>query len=338
MEEASLWRKAEGGRADCLLCSHRCKVAPGKRGVCGVRENREGTLYSLNYGRLISRAVDPIEKKPLYHFLPGTTSYSIATVGCNFRCRFCQNWQISQHRPRETFPGERASPEDVVRDAARRGCASIAYTYTEPTIFWEFARDTGRLAHGRGIANVFVTNGYQTPEAVEAMTGVIDAANVDLKAFTDDFYRELCGARLGPVLESIPAMRAAGIHVEVTTLVIPGRNDSEAELRKIASFVGGVSPDIAWHVSRFHPDYELTDAHWTPAESLERAVRAGREAGLRHVYVGNVASGETDTVCPSCGTVVIRRRGYATAVVALEGSTCAECGAALPVVRGLSRA
>jgi pyruvate formate lyase activating enzyme len=338
MKEASLWKKAEGGRADCFLCSHRCKVAPGKRGVCGVRENRDGTLLSLNYGRLISRAVDPIEKKPLYHFLPGTTSYSIATVGCNFRCGFCQNWQISQHRPARDFPGERASPEDVVRDAERRGCASIAYTYTEPTIFWEFARDTGRLAHERGIANVFVTNGYQTPGTVEAMTGVVDAANVDLKAFTDEFYRELCGARLGPVLESIPAMHAAGVHVEVTTLVIPGRNDSEEELRKIAGFVAGVSPDVPWHVSRFHPDYELTDADWTPAESLERAVRAGREAGLRYVYVGNVASGETDTACPSCGTAVIRRRGYATAVAALEGSKCAVCGSALPVVRALSGA
>ncbi len=229
MHEASLYEKLDNQRVSCFLCAHRCKIAEGKRGVCGVRENRAGILYSLTYGRLISRAVDPIEKKPMYHFLPGTASYSIATAGCNFRCDFCQNWSISQLRPGgDELPGADATPEEVVADADARGCASIAYTYTEPTIFFEFARDCARLAHEKGIANVFVTNGYQTPEAIEIMTGLIDAANVDLKSFSDDFYRKQCGARLDPVLEAIQAMHAAGILIEVTTLLIPEHRSHDA--------------------------------------------------------------------------------------------------------------
>jgi len=344
MREADLWTRAPDGRADCFLCAHRCKVASGRRGVCGVRENRDGTLITLTYGRLISRAVDPIEKKPLYHFLPGTTSYSVASAGCNLRCDFCQNWQISQVRARGPvgeggeLPGTDATPDEIALDAERTGCATIAYTYTEPTILFEFARDTALEARARGIANVFVTNGFMTPETVEAMTGVIDAANVDLKGFTEDFYRRFCGARLAPVLESIKALHAAGIHVEVTTLVIPGRNDSDAELSGIAEFVCGLSADVPWHVSAFRPDYKATGIERTPPETLGRAVSLGRAAGLRYVYTGNIGGGVTDTVCPSCGATVISRRGMSARVVGLDATEgarrgrCSACGEALPVV------
>ena len=341
MREAVLYERLEDEKVRCRLCAHRCAVAPGRRGLCGVRENRSGTLFSLVYGKLISSAVDPIEKKPLYHFLPGTRSYSIATIGCNFRCDFCQNWQISQHRPEaDDFPGTPATPAEVAASAARRRCATIAYTYTEPTIFWEFARDTAVEAHGRGLANVFVTNGYQTPETVEAMTGLIDAANVDVKAFTDEFYRANCGGRLAPVLEAVRLMHAAGIHVEITTLLIPGRNDSEEEVSKIAEFIAGLSPDVPWHVSRFHPQYKALDLDATPLSSLERAAAAGRKAGLRYVFVGNVSGADSDTVCPGCGARVLTRVGYTTEFAALEaadgGAKCARCGRGLAIVTGFA--
>ncbi len=345
MKEADLWSRAEGGRADCFLCAHRCKIARGRRGVCGVRENQGGTLVTLTYGRLISRAIDPIEKKPLYHFLPGTPSYSIATAGCNLRCDFCQNWQISQIRAGgpvgsggDHLPGEEATPEEVAADAERAGCATIAYTYTEPTIFFEFARDTSLAAHARGIANVFVTNGFMTPETVEAMKGVVDAANVDLKGFTEEFYGTFCGARLAPVLESIRAMHAAGIHVEVTTLVIPGRNDSEPELRGIAEFIAGLSPDVPWHVSAFHPNHKATELTPTPRATLERAVTLARESGLRYVYTGNISGGATDTECPKCGAAVVTRQGFSASVTGLDAPAgertgkCAACGEGIPIV------
>lgn len=342
MKQAALWEKSKAGdgAVACFLCAHRCKIAPGARGICGVRENRGGTLYTLTYGRLISRAVDPIEKKPLYHFLPGTPSYSIATAGCNLRCDFCQNWQISQLRANgdeAELPGEDATPAEVAEDAARSACASVAYTYTEPTIFFEFARDTCIEAHRRGIANVFVTNGFMTPETVEAMTGLVDAANVNLKSMSDDFYRKHCKARLGPVLESIKAMHAAGMHVEATTLVIPGRNDGDEELRSLAEFLAGVSTNIVWHVSRFHPDFHATDLDLTPADTLARAVELGREAGLRYVFTGNISGGPSDTLCPACGATVIARRGFRSETRKLRPAGdgrahCADCGFGLPVV------
>ena len=326
--EAMLWSRGEGDRAQCGLCSHRCSVAPGKRGVCGVRENREGVLYTLVYGRLIAEHLDPIEKKPLYHFQPGTSSYSIATPGCNFRCDFCQNWQISQVGNNiDKYPIVERSPEDVVKRALNTQSKSIAYTYTEPTIFMEFALDTARLAHEQGIANVFVTNGYQTREAVQAMTGLIDAANVDLKSFSDDFYRRNCKATLEPVLDTIQALHGAAVHVEVTTLVVPGGNDSTDELRKIADFLVGISADIVWHVSRFHPDYKATDAHSTPHEKIVEAVELGRKAGLKFVFAGNLPTADySDTVCPKCEQVVISRVGFSVRTLNLnENGSCGFC-------------
>jgi pyruvate formate lyase activating enzyme len=331
--EAALWKPADGGAVDCFLCAHRCHIAAGKRGICHVRENVGGRLQTLVYGRLVAQHVDPIEKKPLHHFLPGSTSYSIAAAGCNFQCGFCQNWEISQ-RPRKgggEIPGDEAAPEDVVAAAQRTGCASISYTYTEPTIFFEYARDTGRLARRAGLKNVFVTNGFMTPETVAETAGWLDAANVDLKAWQDEFYRKTCKGRLEPVKESIRRLREAGVHVEVTTLLVTGQNDAAEDLRGIAGFLASISPDLAWHVSRYHPDFEMTEPPPTPLETIEQAVRTGREAGLRYVYAGNVA-GSADTLCPSCGEAVVRRMGMTVLSTNLRGAACGKCGTALAIV------
>ncbi|RMG93083.1 MAG: AmmeMemoRadiSam system radical SAM enzyme [Candidatus Dadabacteria bacterium] len=335
VRQASLWEGVEGepGHARCRLCSHRCRIAPGRRGLCGVRENRDGTLFTLVYGRLVAANVDPIEKKPLFHVAPGSLSYSIATAGCNFRCLHCQNYSISQ-APREggSVPGRYVPAETVVREAVASGCASIAYTYTEPTIFFEYARECMTLAHGQGLLNVFVTNGYMTPECLDAADGLLDAANVDLKSMSDEFYRTVCGARLQPVLDTIRELARRGVWVEVTTLVIPGRNDAEAELREAARFLAGVSPEIPWHVTGFFPTYKLTDAPPTPASTLLRAWEIGREEGLRFVYTGNrPGRGGEDTVCPSCGETAVGRLGYALTRRNLTGDgRCGSCGARIP--------
>lgn len=323
-----LWEGVGEGRVRCNLCAHRCLVPPGGRGVCGVRENRDGTLYSLVYGRLVSQSLDPIEKKPLYHFLPGSLALSMATVGCNLRCDFCQNHAISQY-PREHrggIPGERVSAEDVVRAAAGAGAPVIASTYTEPTVFFEMSRDTGELARERGIRNVFVTNGYMTHETLDQSKAWLDGANVDLKAFSDDFYHRYCGGSLQPVLDSIKRMVELGIWVEVTTLVIPGRNDSDEELGWIAQFLAGISPDIPWHVSRFVPSYRAQDLPPTPLSTLLRARGIGRETGLRFVYLGNFPGQGEDTPCPSCGRIVIRRYGFQVLEDALVEGRCPDCG------------
>jgi len=331
--KADLWKRADGNAVECFLCAHRCHIEPGKRGVCGVRENRDGTLVTLVYGRLIAQHVDPIEKKPLFHFLPGTTAYSIATAGCNFQCDFCQNWQISQW-PRLSpgqMPGKTVEPADVVAEAQRCGCASISYTYTEPLIFFEYARDVAERARDAGLRNTFVTNGYLTPEALDAAAGWLDAANVDLKAWQDAFYRKRCKARLEPVKDTIRGMHARGILVEVTTLLVPGQNTAEADLAGIAHFLASLSADIPWHVTRFHPDYQDHETPPTPLEVIEQAIAIGRAAGLRYVYAGNIA-GSQDTVCPSCGATVIERRGMGVSRTRLRGNTCGACGAQLPIV------
>ncbi|MFQ6059063.1 MAG: AmmeMemoRadiSam system radical SAM enzyme [Anaerolineae bacterium] len=335
MKEAMLYKpwKREGF-VECILCAHRCKIAPHQLGVCKVRVNHDGALYTLVYGKAIANHVDPVEKKPLFHFLPGTYILSIATAGCNFKCDFCQNWQISQlsKRWQGEFPGEHLPPREVVAQAVRTGCSSVAYTYTEPTIFFEYAYDTAVLAHEKGLLNVFVTNGYQTPEAIEVMVGVIDAANIDLKSFSDDHYKRVCGGRLQPVLDSIQLMHDRGIWVEVTTLVVPGLNDSDEELTQIARFLAGISPDLPWHISRFHPNYKMTDRPSTPIATLHRAVEIGQEAGLRYVYVGNVWGDEYEhTYCPQCGSVVIRRLGYQTRSF-LKGDRCPRCETRIPMV------
>ncbi len=339
MQQALLFEKLENQHVRCGLCAHRCLIAPGKKGICLVRENHGGTLYSLVYGIPLSQAVDPVEKKPLFHFYPGSTAFSIATVGCNFRCAFCQNADISQMpRDRGQIQGRTASPEQVAESAVWNGCRSIAFTYTEPTIFFEYSYDIARLAHEKGIASVYVTNGYMTREMLDLFQGRadaheawLDAANVDLKAFRDETYRSVCGARLQPVLDSLKSMKELGIWVEVTTLVVPGLNDSEAELRDLAQFLAtDLGVETPWHVSRFHPDYQMLDRAPTPEATLRRAYDLGREAGLRYVYVGNLPGARLeDTYCPSCGAGVLRRRGYQIVERALLNGHCARCGAVI---------
>lgn len=328
MNEALLYRKGKGGRVHCLLCCHYCTIKEGAVGRCGVRGNRGGTLYSLAYGKLVAANCDPIEKKPLFHFLPGSLSYSIATAGCNFSCRHCQNASISQIKASqgEILPGRQHSAEDVVQAALDAGAASISYTYVEPTIFFEFAYDCMRLGAEKGLKNVFVSNGFMSKEVTALLVPYLDAINIDLKGFSNRFYHDVCGGRLEPVLESIQRMHEAGVLVEVTTLVIPGHNDSQEELEQIAAFLVSVDPSIPWHVSGFYPTYKMTDRSPTPAETLLQARTIGLKAGLHHVYTGNrPGSGGENTSCPSCGIEVILRCGFSIGENRLVDGCCPSC-------------
>jgi len=317
------------GEVRCNLCAHRCRIKDGRRGICGVRENRGGTLHSLVYGRLVSGNADPVEKKPLFHFHPGSLTWSIATVGCNFRCRHCQNFEISQPpaRNRGAITGRETSPAAVVEAALAAGCSSISYTYVEPTIFMEFALDCAELASKAGLKNIFVSNGYTSEEASRAIAPFLGANNIDLKSFSDAFYRKICGARLQPVLDAIVLMKELGVWVEVTTLVIPGLNDSEAELADIAGFIAGVDRNIPWHVTRFHPTFELTDRPPTPAATLRRARDAGLAAGLKYVYTGNLPGDDGEnTFCPQCGSCLIERTGFIARQSGIREGICRNCG------------
>jgi len=291
MKEALLYEKLGNGKVKCGLCNHRCVIDDKKRGICGVRENKGGKLYSLVYGKIIAEHIDPIEKKPLYHFMPGSFSLSIATIGCNFRCLHCQNADISQLSKQTTIAefGEDKTSEEIVQDALESNCPSISYTYTEPTIFLEFALDCMKLAKEKGLKNIWVSNGYMTKEALDLISPYLDAINVDLKAFTEDFYQRVCGARLQPVLDNLIDIKKRGIHLEITTLIIPGKNDSEKELKQIAEFIKKeLGADTSWHVSRFFPYHKMPDVSPTPVEKVYRAVEIGKEAGLRYVYPGNI--------------------------------------------------
>jgi pyruvate formate lyase activating enzyme len=331
VREALLYAKEAENQVSCGLCAHRCRIAPGDRGVCGVRENREGTLYSLVYGAIIAENVDPIEKKPLFHLLPGSRSFSIAAAGCNFRCTFCQNHEISQ-MPRETgrTVGRERTPAEIVEMAVRSGSKSIAYTYTEPTVYFEFAFDIAGIARDKGLKNVFVTNGYMTQGMLEFVAPRLDAANVDLKAFRDDFYIKQCGARLQPVLDSLRKMKELGIWVEVTTLLIPGLNDGEEELGELTAFLVSLGAETPWHISRFHPQYRMTQTPPTPASSIHRAAEIGKSAGLKYVYCGNIPGdlGE-NTLCARCGRLLIGRHGFSIERLDLKGSACPDCGTPL---------
>ena len=334
MKEADFYEviDPEKKTVQCGLCNHRCKINDGKRGICGVRENQNGKLYSLVYGILVSENSDPIEKKPLFHFLPGSTSHSIATVGCNFRCKHCQNYSISQypHLQPGPFPGSHRTPDEVVRHARSQGCQSISYTYVEPTIFFEFAYDTAKIAYQEGIKNIFVSNGYTSAEATEKIAPYLDANNIDLKAFTENFYREVCGAKLAPVLDTIKLMHEKGIWLEITTLIIPGWNDSESELRDIAQFIKNIDTGIPWHVSRFFPTYKMTDREPTPVSTLIRAREIGYEEGLKYVYTGNIpGQGGEDTVCPQCKKTIIERTGFYARAKNFSGGKCGFCGATI---------
>lgn len=336
---AVLWEPIVGKNAvdtvRCNLCAHRCLIREGHKGLCLVRENKAGELQTLVYGRVVSANVDPVEKKPLFHFFPGTSAFSVATVGCNFRCHWCQNWQISQGvRDEHTLLGSQsASPQELVNAAQRSQCQSIAYTYTEPIIFFEYAYDTAKLAKDAGISNIFVTNGFFTKEALETVQPVLDAANVDLKAFRNDTYRRLIGAKLQPVLDSLIRLKQAGIWIEVTTLVITDLNDSVHELGEIAGFIHDeLGPDTPWHVSRYHPTYKY-DAPPTPLERLVRAWEIGKKTGLYYVFVGNVPGqmlpqgvGGENTYCHSCNASLIARWGYSIRSNRVRHGACPDCG------------
>jgi len=330
--EAILWRSRGAEGVECFLCAHGCKIVEGRRGICGVRENRSGSLETLVYGRLVAERPDPIEKKPLYHFLPDTLSHSIATAGCNMKCANCQNYEISQVAKGGSLPGVWTPPGEVVARAASYGAASISYTYTEPTIFLEYALDVMKLAHEAGLANVFVSNGFMSEEALSRTSGLLDAANIDLKAFDDRFYRQNCGARLAPVLENIATLKKQGVWVEITTLLIPTMNDSDGELEGIAGFIHSIDPGMPWHISGFHPTFNLVDKPATPASSLVRARELGLARGLKFVYMGNrPGSGGEDTNCPGCGRAVLTRSGFRIRSNGLDKRGCCPgCGAQVP--------
>ena len=334
MKEAYLYEKLEDRKVRCYLCNHRCLIKDGLKGICGVRENRGGTLFSLVYGRVIARHVDPIEKKPLFHFLPGSTSYSIATAGCNFKCLFCQNADISQmpHDRKEIW-GEEMTPETVLEEALRSRSATISYTYTEPTIFFEFALDIARPASSCGLRNIFVSNGYMTEECLKEISPNLHGANVDLKGFSDKYYKDVCGAKLDPVLKTLELMRKMNVWVEVTTLLVPGLNDSKEELRQLAKFLVDLDPDIPWHISRFHPTYRLTDVRATPPESIRKAKDIGYEAGLKYVYSGNLPGNDGEkTYCHQCKELLIDRYGFYVRKNVITGGRGPKCSAEIPGV------
>ncbi|MBW2688903.1 MAG: AmmeMemoRadiSam system radical SAM enzyme [Deltaproteobacteria bacterium] len=329
MKEAMFYKARKGNEIICELCNYHCHIKEGKRGICGVRENRGGVLYSLVYGRIIAENIDPVEKKPLFNFLPGSKAYSIATVGCNFHCLHCQNYDISQypHLNNGEIAGKKRTALAVVDDAERTGCASVCYTYVEPTIFYEFAYDCSVLAHKRRLKNVFISNGYMAPEVTRQLAPLLDGINIDIKAFTDDFYKKVCKARLQPVLDNVKLMHELGVWVEVTTLLIPGLNDSPEELRDIARFVKSVSPAIPWHVTAFYPTYKMLDREPTPVATLRKAREIGIEEGLHYVYEGNIpGEGGENTYCPGCGAELISRYGFSLRQNNLANGRCNTCG------------
>lgn len=326
MKEALFYEKLDEKKTGCFLCMHHCRINDGKRGICGVRENRGGKLYSLVYGKVIAMNIDPIEKKPLFHFMPGSKSFSIATAGCNFKCLHCQNYDISQYPSGHgKIPGEDVSPEQIVETVEKAGCDSISYTYTEPTVFLEFALDCARLAKEKNIKNVFVSNGYSSPEAVKAIAPFLDAINIDLKG-DDDFYKKICGARLQPVLETVKLMKDLGIWVEITTLIIPSYNDSYKSLGEIADFIYSVDDSIPWHVSQFYPTYKILDRPRTPIKTLRRAREIGLKKGLKYVYEGNIpGKGGENTYCPDCNELLIERLGYQVVLDKIKKGLCPSC-------------
>jgi len=330
LKEAILYTKENDDVVQCNLCSHRCRIKDNQFGICGMRQNIKGKLLTHNYGKIVAAHIDPIEKKPLFHFFPGTSSYSFACIGCNFHCAFCQNWQISQKKEAEKhfIPVRLVSAQEIVEAARQNYCPSISYTYTEPTIFFEFALEVMQLAKEKGLYNVFVTNGFMSPECLALAKDYLDAANVDLKSFRQDFYRQICGANLAPVLENIKLMYEYKIWIEITTLVIPGLNDSLQELKDIATFIAGIDKDIPWHISRFHPEYKMSDYPVTPLQKLKEAFAIGKEAGLHYVYIGNIME-EENTYCYNCGQLLIRRFAFGIEEYNLKTANCPKCSAAI---------
>ena len=336
MKEVYLYKKLSDKKVQCQNCAHYCIIENSKKGICGVRENIDGKLYSLNYGKAVAVNIDPIEKKPLFHFLPGTQSLSVAATGCNFKCHSCQNWDISQG-PNLTgvIQGEDLPPKKIIELAKQSNLPSISYTYTSPAIFSEYALDTMKLARKQGIKNCWISNGFWSKELFDLISPYIDAANIDLKGFTDGFYIKYCGGRLQPVLDTLKRISQKGIWLEVTTLVIPSLNDKEKIFRKIAQFIKNeLGPETPWHISRFSGaiSWKLQRLPDTPVETLKKANQIGKQAGLKYVYTGNVPGlAEEDTYCPKCKTLVIKRTGYFIKRYDKNGE-CPKCGKDLNII------
>jgi pyruvate formate lyase activating enzyme len=336
MHEARQYTKLDNNTVKCAVCNHRCTIKEGNHGICGVRWNEHGILNAATYGKISAEAVDPIEKKPLFHYLPGTLSYSLGSIGCNFHCEHCQNWHISRASFDEAGSSLRTlMPEEGVKRAIASGSASISWTYNEPTIWHEYPIDMGTIARGEGLGTVYVTNGYITEEALRELSPMLGAYRVDLKAFSDDFYKKICGAKLQPVLDSTILARELGMHVETVTLVIPGHNDSMEEMEKLIRWViDNLGPGTPMHFSAFHPDYKMTDRGPTPVQTLEKIYTRAKELGLKYPYLGNVRSHRFEnTFCPSCGATLIERQGFASRILMLDGTQCKKCGEKIEIVR-----
>lgn len=327
MKQALYTEPLSDKKVKCHLCPHGCLISPGRAGICRVRVNKAGTLYATNYAQISSIAMDPIEKKPLYHFYPGKSILSLGTVGCNFRCSFCQNYSISQ----QDAPTRELAPAQAVRLAQDQGpdCIGLAFTYSEPLMWYEYVLATSEQAQEAGLKTVLVTNGFIQPEPFKKLLPLIDAMNIDIKAFTENYYRQLCRGKLQPVLKTVEAAIEAGCHVELTTLIVPGLNDSPAEIRALTSWIADLSPKIPLHLSRYFPQYKL-DLPPTPIQTLEQALNISQEK-LNYVYIGN-SSGirGRDTCCPNCGAVLVERFGFGARYVGCtEDGHCQECGSAV---------
>ncbi|MDD5769428.1 MAG: AmmeMemoRadiSam system radical SAM enzyme [Candidatus Gracilibacteria bacterium] len=315
-KECILYKPLKGYIVQCTCCNHYCTIKNSQTGKCGIRQNINGKLYLLVHSQSVAINVDPIEKKPLFHFLPGTKIFSFGTVGCNFFCKFCQNWDISQTRLSNTpdieNKGTYLPPENIIKYCKENNIQSIAYTYNEPTIFFEYAYDTMILARKNNIKNVFVSNGFQSKEFWEKASGLIDAINIDLKGFSEEFYKNVCGARLKPILENIEFVaKHTNIWQEITTLIIPGENDKDSDFLEIANFTKNISDEIPWHISAFYPNYKMTQTPVTPFETLKKAYEIGKKVGLKYIYIGNIGDSKTETTyCPKCGEILIKRAGY----------------------------
>ena len=332
MKEAYLYKKLGNKKVQCQNCAHYCTILPGNKGICGVKENQNGKLFSLNYGKMIAGNIDPIEKKPFYHFLPGSYSLSIAEVGCNFKCVNCQNWNISQMPSLSNrIEGQKTSPKEIVETALKNKLPSISYTYTEPAVFSEFALDVMKIAKKKGLKNVWVSNGFWSKELFDLISPYLDAANIDLKSFEDEFYNKYCSGRLQPVLDTLKRLKNKNIWTEITTLIIPTLNDSEKNIKNIAEFIKSeLSPETPWHVSRFYAgiSWKLQDFPDTPVASLKRAREIGEKTGLKYAYS---EFGFEDTFCQRCNTKMIRRNGYSIERFDNKGK-CSKCKANLPLI------
>ncbi|MBI9112524.1 AmmeMemoRadiSam system radical SAM enzyme [Maridesulfovibrio ferrireducens] len=329
LHPARLWKELKNGKVQCRLCNHFCIIEPDNHGICGVRQNIDGSLMTKTYDLVAAINIDPVEKKPLYHFLPGTSTFSLGTQGCNFGCEFCQNASLSQHpKSGREVTGQKVTPETLVELAISHKCKSISYTYSEPTIFFELMQDTAKLAHDHGLKNIIVSNGFQSPECLEELAPLIDAANIDLKSFNNTFYKEICKGKLNPVLETLKHIKKLGWWLEVTTLLIPGKNDEISELKQLANFIATeLGEEVPWHISRFHPDYMMQDCPVTPMTSLTLARQAGNDAGLKYIYIGNVPGNEfSSTFCPSCNKEIIRRLGFSMENMGVDHGMCKYCG------------